>query len=338
VKLSSEAKVHSIPEVILGLSLTERVIMMQVSFEVQVLLQRIVLPSLLGFAGGLLLSRCERRSLESGALGSSESPLRGVITASVLGSLIVGAGLIASDLWQRELITNPAIWRRWAAREPWMWMVWMIPGLILFLGLAKGLVATPSRFATWCLPGVVAWGAGIFYVCLPQGPGYENDLPRAVRWIALGIAAVAMNCASLNAIARGPGGRWAPLVLLVQLVFVAGLALQSYASLGEFILAATGATLGLSIVSLFLPSTRTFDYGWPLAPAILGLTVLACASLATSTFYISEPPATWILMSVLFLPTVAGAIDLCLGGKHWGWRVAAAFFLWALALSAVVAT
>ena len=310
---------------------------MQPSFEVQILLQRIVLPGLMGLVGGWVLSRCERRSLESGSSGAAEHPLRGAMSASSLGSLLVGAGLIASDLWQRELITNPAIWRRWDAREPWMWMVWMVPGLILFMGLVKGLVATPSRYATWSLPGVIAWATGIFYVCLPQGPGYENDLPRAVRWIALGIAAVAMNCASLNAIARGPGGRWAPLVVLVQLVCVAGLALQSYASLGEFILAATGATLGLSIVSLFLPSTRTFDYGWPLAPAILGLTVLACASLATSTFYISEPPATWILMSVLFLPTVAGAIDLCLGGKHWGWRVAAAFFLWALALSAVVA-
>lgn len=310
---------------------------MQISFETQILLQRIVLPSLLGLAGGWVLSRCERRGLELSGSGSDTRPLRGVMTASFFGALLVGAGLIVSDLWQRELITNPATWRRWDAREPWMWMVWMIPGLILFLGFAKGLIATPQRFATWSLPGVIALGAGIFYVCLPQGPGYENDLPRAVRWIALGIAAVAMNCASLNAIARGPGGRWAPLVLLVQLACVAGLALQSYASLGEFVLAAAGATLGLCVISLFLPSPWTFDYGWPLAPAILGLTVLASVSLAASTFYVSEPLATWMLMSILFLPTIVGAIDLCLGGKHWGWRVAAAFFLWALALSAVVA-
>lgn len=311
--------------------------MAELSFEVQVLLQRMVVPSLAGVAGGLVLSRCERSSLAPGEAWAGDRPLRGAMVASSLGALLVGVGLITSDLWQREMITNPAIWRRWDAREPWMWMVWMIPGLILLLGLLKGITATPMRFSAWCLPCMVASASGVFYVSLPQGEAYRDTLRDVIRWMALGIAALVMNVAAMNAIARRPGGRWAPLALLVQLVCIAGLALQSYASLGEFVLAAVGATLGLSIVSLLNPSGLTFDYGWPLAPAILGLSVLATACLSTSTFYVTEPPATWLLISVLFLPAAVGALDLCLMGKHWGWRLAAAVVIWGMALSAVVA-
>lgn len=306
--------------------------MMDTSFEVEVLLQRIAMPGLVGLLGGFLLSRCERGSAATG-----DVPLRHVGWASFWGAWVVGAALIASDLWQRGMITDPSTWRRWDAREPWMWMVWMVPGLILFLGATKALLATPSRFATWCLPWVVVGAAGILYVALPQGKGYEEQLPSAIRWLALGIAASAMNSVSINAIASRPGGRWGPAVLLAQLGCIAGLAWQSYASLGEFLLAAFGVALGITLVSLFLSSGPTSDYGWPMAPAVLGLTVLAAAGLAVSTFYVSEPPPMWLLLSILFLPSLIGSMDVWLRGKHWGWRIAAAIVIWSLVLSAVVA-
>jgi hypothetical protein len=304
------------------------------NFETQVILQRLVVPSLLGLAGGFVLSRCERRSLASGDGG----PLRLVATASIIGTLLVGAGLIASDLWQRGLIANPATWRRWDAREPWMWMVWLVPGLMLVLGLLKGLGATPSRFATWCLPVLVLGAAGTLYVALPQGSGYEDKLRDAVRWLALGTAAVTVNAACLNAIATRPGGRWAPCVLLAQLGCIAGIVLQSYASLGEFVLAGIGILVGLSIISLVLPSESTYDFGWQLAPAILAMSVLAVASLAVSTFYVSTPPATWLIMSILFLPTIVGSVDCILHKQQWGWRVLAALVICGLVLAVVIAS
>jgi hypothetical protein len=302
-----------------------------ISFEAQVLLGRVVVPSLLGWIGGFVLSRCERRSP-----GLDASPLRGVLASSLFGALLVGSGLIVSDLWHRGMITEPGSWRRWDAREPWMWMVWMIPGLILFLGILKGWVATPGRFATCCLPWVLVGAAGILYVALPTGKGYEDQLPDVIRSMAIGIAAVALNSLSLNAIARGPGGRWVLCVLLTQLACIAGVAFQAYASLGEFALAGMGAVLGLSLVSLMLPSGPTYDYGWPLAPAVLGMIVLAVASQSVSTFYFSEQPPIWLRMSILFLPSLAGGVDLCLRQKHWGWRVLAAFVLSASVLSVVV--
>ena len=304
---------------------------MDMSFEIQVLLQRIVMTSLVGLIGGFVLSRCERR-----VAGTGDGPLRGVGAASFFGALLVGAGLIASDLWQRGMIAEPWTWRRWDAREPWMWMVWLVPSLILFLGIAKGLLARPNRFATWCLPWVVAGAAGILYVALPQSSGYQDKLPDAIRWLAIGIAAVSLNSASLNAISSRPGGRWGPSVLFAQLVCIAGLTLQSYASLGEFVLAALGLSLGLALVSLFVPSGQTFDYGWPLAPAVMGLMVLAAAGLVVSTFYVSDPPPTWLVAGILFLPSLIAGIDLCLAGKHWGWRLFAAVLLWAMVLAVVI--
>ncbi|MCU0706968.1 MAG: hypothetical protein MUF23_01620 [Pirellula sp.] len=305
------------------------------NFETQVVLQRIVVPSLLGLAGGFVLSRCERRALAT-ADGSGDSPLRLAATASILGALFVGAGLIASDLWQRGLITNPATWRRWDAREPWMWMVWMVPSLMFVLGLLKGLGRTPGRFATWCLPIVVIGAAGILYVALPQGSGYEDKLKDAVRWLALGTVAATVNAVCLNTIAAQPGGRWAPCVLLAQLGCIAGIVLQSYASLGEFVLSAIGILIGLSIVSLAIPSPSTHDYGWQLAPAVLAMSVLAVACLAVSTFYVSTPPATWLVLSILFLPALVGCVNCILQKQPWGWRVAAAIVLCGALLAVVI--
>lgn len=307
------------------------VCLVNISFEGQVLLERVVVPSLLGWIGGFVLSRCERRSP-----GLDPSPLRGVLASSFFGALLVGSGLIVSDLWQRGMITEPASWRRWDAREPWMWMVWMVPGLILFLGILKGWIATPIRFATCCLPWALVGAAGILYAALPQGKGYEDQLPEVIRSMAIAMAAVALNSLSLNAIARGPGGRWALCVLLAQLACIAGLAFQAYASLGEFALAGVGAVLGLSLVSLMLPSGPTYDYGWPLAPAVLGMIVMAVASQSVSTLYFSEQPPIWLRMGILFLPSLVGGVDLCLRRKHWGWRVLSALVLSASVLSVVV--
>jgi hypothetical protein len=302
------------------------------SFETEVLLQRIVVPCLMGLLGALILARCERRPMELG-----DVPWQRVLSTSFWGSLLFGLGLIVSDFWQRGMITDPASWLKWEAREPWMWMVWLIPGLALFLGIVKILVVTPGRFAGWCLPWVVVGSLAIIHIALPQGRGYEDRLPEAIQAFAIGIAAVSLNSASLNAIASRPGGRWSPCVVLAQLGCIAGLAFQAYASLGEFVLSGAGAALGLALVSLFLSSSRTLDYGWPLAPAVLALVVLAATSLCTLTFYFSAPPPFWLRMSILFLPTIVCGVDLWLGARHWGWRVLAAAILWSLVLSAVVA-
>ncbi len=282
---------------------------MEMSFELQIVLQRLVIPGLIGLLGGLTIARpWVRHSEDSPASGAAGG------ISSLLGALFVGSGLIVSDLWQRELLTQPSTWRSWEAREPWMWMVWMIPAAMVLLAIVRLAARSTTRISSWSWPSLFGIAVGVMLVVLPQGAGYEDKLREAVRWTGLGVLATVWNACALNGIASQPGGRWSPLVLLAQLGCVAALVLQSYASLGEWVLAAIGVTAGLSLVSLFTPSVRTVDFGWPLASVILALTVLAAASTAVSQFYIFSSAPAWVLAGTLFLPSIVGGVDVAIRG------------------------
>jgi hypothetical protein len=173
-------------------------------------------------------------------------------------------------------------------------------------------------------------------VVLPQGTGYEDRLRDAVRWTAIGTVAAVWNGSALDGIARHPGGRWSTCVLLAQLGCIAGLILQSYASLGEWVLAAIGVTLGLTVVGLWIPSEETTHFGWPMAPAVLGLTILGAASLAVSTFYVSTPAPQWMIAIVLFLPSIVGLVDAFLRSWNPWWRALIAALIASAPLAAVL--
>lgn len=289
---------------------------MELSFETQIALQRLLVPGLMGLVGGFLLSRCD-----AGAAEAPEQPLKGIALPSLAGAILIGCGIAASDLWQRGLIARPMAWREWEAREPWMWMVWAVPALVILLAAARAVARTGSRWASWCLPIAVTCGAGFMMIVLPQGPGYEDKLREAMHWVGLGTIAIVWNAMALNGIAKHPGGRWAPLVLLAQVGAIAGMVVQSYASLGELVLALLGTTAGLTFVSLLIPTSHSTEFGWRLAPAVLALVIAAVAALSVSTFYVSTPPAPWILFSVLLLPTIVGIADTFLRARPMVWRL-----------------
>ncbi|MFN7733527.1 MAG: hypothetical protein ACK5OB_16640 [Pirellula sp.] len=277
---------------------------MELNFETQVALQRIAVPLVLATVGGLLLSR---RSAGSGASASAASP---AAWSTLLGAMLVAAGPCVSELWKRDLLLQPARWHEWSATEPWMWMVWIVPASVIMVAIWRCAMSSSWTFATWMFPWGVSVAALGLYVCLPQGQGWLDKSSDVVRWLVAATIAFAWNQWGIDTIASSPGGRWAPWVLVAQFGAIAGLALQSYASLGEWALVGVGFSAGLAIAALLSGDTQSMPMGWPAAVGVIPGLWMAVASLAVSQFYITTPPANWLLGLVLFLPTLVALIDL----------------------------
>jgi len=283
---------------------------MELSFETQIALQRLLVPSLIAFVGAFLMSRSMFRSPTAPTGSGPRLALR-----PLAGALLIGLALIVSDLWQRGILADPTAWRAWSAREPWMWMVWMIPAIIVVLAAMEYFLRLRDFSGGAGSPIRVALAAAAMLVVLPQGAGYEDQLGNAVRWVAFGTVASIWNASAIDGIATHDGARWAPCVLLAQLGGIAAMVLQSYASLGEWVLAGIGVTLGVCLVALIFPSAASSEVGWSLSPAVQGLVILACASVAVSTFYASTPQPNLLVASILLLPTLVGWVDC--GVRRW---------------------
>lgn len=277
---------------------------MELNFETQVVLQRLVVPLVLSTVGGLLLARRRPGSVAS---ASAAAP---AAWSTLLGALLVAVGPCVSDLWKRELLLQPARWREWSATEPWMWMVWIVPASVMMVAIWRSAIASSWTFATWMFPWGISMAALGLYVCLPQGQGWLDKSSDVARWLVAATIAFAWNQWGIDTIASSPGGRWAPWVLVAQLGAIAGLALQSYASLGEWALVGVGGSAGLAIAALVSGDSQSMPMAWPAAVGVIPGLWMAVACLAVSQFYISTPPASWLLGLILFLPTLVGLIDL----------------------------
>ncbi len=277
---------------------------MELNFETQVALQRIAVPLVLATVGGLLLAR---RREGSAASASAASP---AVWSTLLGAMLVAAGPCVSELWKRELLLQPARWRDWSASEPWMWMVWIVPASVMMVAIWRSLIASSWTFANWIFPWGISVAALGLYVCLPQGQGWLDKSSDVTRWIVAATIAFAWNQWGIDTIASSPGGRWAPWVLVAQFGAIAALALQSYASLGEWALVGVGFSAGLAIAALLSGDSQSMPLSWPTAVGVIPGLWMAVDCLAVSQFYIPTPPATWLLGLILFLPTLVGLIDL----------------------------
>jgi hypothetical protein len=276
---------------------------MELGFETKILLQRILLPFALATLGGMLISR-----RQSNRDGGGELTRRGA-GWTFLGTCCIAISPILSDLWQRELLWRPREWGGWSASEPWMWMIWIVPGSMLLLGWLRWCFPSATHFAVWLGPCMATLFAGGLYCIVPQGSGYTDKLGEAVLWVAAGTIASFWNAWAIDGIAKGPGGRWAPLVMVAQLGCVASLALQSYALLGEWGLVGVALAMGLSVGSLAFAYADSGPMGWPLATVMVPLVWMGVGCLAVSHFYVSSPPNIWLVGAVLMLPTVVGLWD-----------------------------
>jgi hypothetical protein len=304
---------------------------MELGFETRIALQRIAVPLALSIAGGWLLTR-HGRNQAADSESRASAPW-----AILLGAFFVAAGPLVSDLWQRELLLEPTRWKEWTASEPWMWMVWIVPASILLLAIVRCLIPSVVSYASWIHPlSTTLFIVGLWF-CLPQGKGWEDKMTDLVVWLVVGTLAAAWNQLAIDSIASRPGGRWAPLVLVVQFACIAALALQSYAMLGEWSLVGLGLAVGLSVVSLGISTPTTLPMDWPLSVAIIPVLWMGVACLGVSQFYVSTPPPAWLIGAVLLLPSAVGLVDATIKNQRVWIRMLVGAMLSVIILGMVIA-
>lgn len=281
---------------------------MQMNFELQIVLQRLLLPAVCSVIGCFILTRTD-----PGEERNDNEPIRGIVFQTLLGAFLCAIGMVCSDLWQRGIIAKPAEWLYWQASYQWQWMVWMIPGSMVIMALSRSLVAIPIHYAA--LAGFVTATLAIcvLFVCLNQGTVWDDKKVKWLPWMAASCIAIMWNIASLNSIAKSGGSRWVSLTVLGQLGCVAAVTFQSYASLGEWALAGIGVAAGASLVGVIAGSKAKLHFGWPLSTVVVPLGIMAVACLSVSSFFQSRPLPIGVIGSVLFLPTLVGFVDFVFG-------------------------
>ena len=197
-------------------------------FELQILLQRLLMPFLLSSVGCYLLA-----TTDQGEEGYDDEPARGVLFATLFGAVLCGVAMIAADLWSRGQIAKPMEWSQWRAKYQWEWMVWMIPASMLAIAILRCWFSIPIHYAGMAFTASISIAIGMLYVCLNEGIAWQDQSDKLFPWVTLGLVAILWNTLSLNSIARSGGSRWNPLITLAQLGCVGYLAFQAYASLGE---------------------------------------------------------------------------------------------------------
>jgi len=296
------------------------------NFELQVFLQRIAIPAVASFVGGWILL-----STEEGTENDEDEPLQSIFFKTLLGTILCGMGLLASDFLQRGLLFKPEEWLNWKASYQWQWMAILIPSSFVVLGLLRSILPIPKSIANIAWPMLAILTACTLIVSFMEpdvldAETWKEELKSLLLRIAVGTAAIILNIATLDNLARSGAARWTPLVLLGQLGCVAAIVLQSYASLGEWTLACIGSTVGVSVGSLIKGSQPLTFAGWQLSSIVFPLTIASGTSLLLSPYFQSEPLPLWLQGSVLLLPTVVWLVDIVFAryGHAWVRAVSAA--------------
>ncbi len=285
------------------------------TFEVQVALQRLLIPAIGSLIGCYLLAKTD-----SGADWYDDEPVRGIAMATLWGAIFCAAGMIASDLWQRDLIAKPSEWSTWRATYRWEWMAWMIPASMVAFAVVRTFFAAPIHFTAMASNATGLIAVGIMFVCLNEGTAWEDQTAKILPWMAVSCAAILSNTCSLNSIARSEGARWVSLIVLAQLGCVAAISLQSYGSLGLWTLTGIGTTLGASVIGGVFGTSAKLHYGWQLSIVVVPLGIMAVACMAVSRFfYEAKPLPEWLIGSVVFLPTLVCIVDIVVGRVMQNW-------------------
>jgi hypothetical protein len=276
--------------------------------EIEILLQRVLVPFVASAIGCMMLA-----TADSGDDQYDDEPAPRFAIRTILGGLLCGAGMIASDLWGRGVILDPDKWREWTAKYQWEWMIWAVPTSIFVMAVSRSLFSIPNRFVAVGSVVSASLAVGILFVCLNEGTFTEDRASDLMPWFGLAVLAIFWNTFSINSIASSGGSRWAPLVLVGQFGAIATLVLQAYGSLGEWCLVGSAVMVGASSAALIRGSTAKLHFGWPLSVVTVPLAIMAVACLVVSRFFESPTIPNWLLGCVLFFPTLVGVIDLLIG-------------------------
>lgn len=334
---------------------------MNYEFEGKLLVFRVLIPLALGAFFSLLDARSGRKGLLGCVLSClvlwvafaiSDFGSRGLLNWGLLmrtdgmdsspGS-VVGPGSVG----------GPGSIAGWEAKEPWMHWVWVAPlamtlWMVLRLNLvgwilgrryrAEGQLETGSRSRPVVrLVEAIYWLLAIAWMSFSMFPVGEGYAQQAMKFGYLGVLTWGASVLNAGLIVERAGvsqSRWFRWALVVQFGCVAAVVLQSYASLGEWVIfcgafmtgAVGSSAVGFSAVgSSAMGRNDSAENGWVGAHDVaLGalMSFAAVAGLSLSQAYAWNPLPLWLFGVLALGPSIMAVVDMGLArsGRGSAWR------------------
>ena len=325
---------------------------MNYEFEGNLLVFRVLIPLVLGAFFGFSAARSGRGG--------------GVVC--VLSCLILWGAFAISDFGSRGLLMRTD-WifaaagsvGGWEAKEPWMHWVWVAPMVmtlwmalrwilgrwIMGVGIlggglrAEGQSGTSSRSKRVVrLVEAIYWLSAIAWMSFSMFPVGEGYAQQALKFAYLGVltwVASVVNAGLLVERTEVAQSRWFRWALVVQFGCIAAVVLQSYASLGEWVVfcgafmagaigsgAIGSGAIGSGAIGIN-GSSKSGRGGQELGQEV-GLGMLmsfgAVAGLTLSQAYAWNPLPVWLLGVLALSPSIMAIVDMGLSRSGRGslWR------------------
>jgi hypothetical protein len=302
---------------------------MNYEFEGKLLVFRVLIPLVLGAFFGLLAARPGRK-------GS---------VVCVLSCLILWGAFAVSDFGSRGLLMRtdwifggPGSLGGWEAKEPWMHWVWVAP-LVMTLWIAlrwilgRGQSETSSRSKRVVrLVEAIYWSSAIAWMSFSMFPAGEGYAQQALKFAYLGVltwVASVVNAGLLVERTEVAQSRWFRWALVVQFGCIAAVVLQSYASLGEWVVFC-GAFMAGAIGSGALwsgalgrngASKNAREGAYEVALGML-MSFAAVAGLSLSQAYAWNLLPLWLFGVLAMSPSIMTVVDMGLArsGRGSRWR------------------
>ena len=316
---------------------------MNYEFEGKLLVFRVLIPLVLGVFFSFLAARSGRKGF----------------VVCVLSCLILWGAFAVSDFGSRGLLMRtdwifggPGSLGGWEAKEPWMHWVWVAPWVITLwialrwiLGggiLGGGLraegqpeISSRSKRVVW-LVDAIYWLSAIAWMSFSMFPVGEGYAEQALKFAYLGVltwVASVVNAGLLVERTEVAQSRWFRWALVVQFGCIAAVVLQSYASLGEWVVfcgafmagAIGSGAIGSGGIGMNV-SGKSGRVGAQEVGQELGLGMLmsfaAVAGLTLSQAYAWNPLPLWLLGVLAMSPSIMAIVDMGLSrsGRGSQWR------------------
>jgi hypothetical protein len=301
---------------------------MNYEFEGKLLVFRVLIPLVLGAFFGFLAARSGRKGF----------------VVCVLSCLILWGAFAVSDFGSRGLLMRtdwifggPGSLGGWEAKEPWMHWVWVAP-LVMTLWIAlrwilgRGQSETSSRSKRVVrLVEAIYWLSAIAWMSFSMFPVGEGYAQQASKFAYLGVLtwfASVVNAGLLVERTEVAQSRWFRWALVVQFGCIAAVVLQSYASLGEWVVfcgAFMAGAIGYGAIGYgaigMNGSSKSGRGGQELGLGML-MSFAAVAGLSLSQAYAWNPLPLWLLGVLAVSPSIMAIVDMGLSRSGRGslWR------------------